>query len=137
MMKLIDDEILKIVPKSELNGLDSKGLGWLVRDRWGGVDFSKAGNVHDGHYYLLSKNIEDFFVLADCYLSRKEEASLWDLRNHLSHKASGINYSNRVFYKNLCIINNHESKTVLGKYLRKPILLAYYLGVKMFGRYFV
>jgi len=108
MMKLIDDEILKLVPKSELNGLGSKGLGWMVRDRWGGVDFSKAGDIHDAHFYCIKKKL-----------------------------AYNIKYANKTFYKNLCIINKEKSKTKLGYFMRKPILFSYYLSVKMFGRYFV
>jgi len=111
-MKLIDESILKIVPKSELNGLGSKGLGWLVRDRWGGVDFSKAGNIHDATYYIIG-----WYNYPDA-----------DKR---------IIKANKVFYQNLCIINEAKSKTRIGRYLRKPILFLYYMGVKIFGRFFV
>jgi len=111
-MKLIDEEILKIVPKSELNGCGSKGLGWLVRDRWGGVDFSKAGDIHDATYFLISEyNYPD---------SKKR-----------------IIKANETFYKNLCIINKEKSKSKLGYFLRKPILFSYYMSVKTFGRWFV
>jgi len=133
-MKLIDDEILKIVPKSELNGLGSKGLGWMVRDRWGGVDFSKAGDIHDSHYYLISS----FYPYAANInlIDRIYPRSISFYRS-LGTKREAINYANKTFYKNLFIINKEKSKTKLGYFMRKPILFSYYLSVKMFGRYFV
>ena len=130
-MKLIDESILKIVPKSELNGLGSKGLGWLVRDRWGGVDFSKAGNIHDGHYWCIKEqgpNVWDLY--------NKLNSKNWEFNRELGHPGE-VHYANKVFYQNLNIINDHDSKTVIGKYMRKPILFLYYMGVKIFGRFFV
>jgi len=118
------------VPKSELNGLGSKGLGWMVRDRWGGVDFSRAGNVHDGHYWCIKKfrpHVLHHRLLNQIYMDVRKFYLALGSRNELQ-------YANKVFYQNLNIINNHESKTVVGKYMRKPILFLYYMGVKIFGR---
>ena len=107
-MKLIDEEILKITPKTEMNGAGPKGWGWLIPDQLGLVNIEKAANIHDAQYYWSAK------MGTKC---RK--------------------YADEIFYTNLRLINKHESPTYLGYLARKPIIWLYYQAVCKFGGYFV
>ena len=110
-MKLIDEEILKITPKTEMNGAGPKGWGWLVPNKIGLLNIEKCCQIHDAGYYWAAKLDQDI-----------EKAR---------------KYADNVFYKNLQLINKHESPTYLGYLARKPIIWLYYQAVCKFGGYFV
>jgi len=41
--------------------------------------------------------------------------------------------SDKVFFKNLLILNKHHSRNKFVEFFRKPLLALYYLGVRAFG----
>jgi hypothetical protein len=134
-MKLIDENILRLVPMAELNGCGPKGFGGWVRDTWGKVSFQKVGSIHDSHFFLISE-IYPAKTIATIKLEiiRKFYPEFW---NALRTKKTAIAYANKVFYKNLKIINKEKSPTRFGYICRKPVIWLYYRAVVNFGRYFV
>jgi len=116
-LKLIDEKILQFVPSSATNGAGPKGFGWLVPDQLGMVNIEKAANIHDAHYYVLS---------------RYKSAAIFNVASIASREGA-----DKIFYKNLKIINKEMSPTWLGYQMRKPIIWAYYQAVKRFGKNFI
>ena len=163
-MKLIDENLTEIVPECEQNGAGPKGFGFLVPDKLGLVNIEKAANIHDCHYYLISRFWPIHYKMpwqAEVFIVRRgkqcdSRRPIWknsELLNFvsqiiqseknqeffkaLSSKKSAIKYANETFYKNLKIINKSKSPTRFGYIMRKPIIWAYYKAVTKFGRYFV
>ena len=101
------------VPDEQINGCGSKGFGRFVRDKWGSVDFRKAGQIHDSEYYWLAK---------------KNNPAV---RNALRKAAD-----DRFLY-NMEILNDKYSKTTFGRYARLPVIYSYYAAVRLFGGFFV
>lgn len=162
-MKLIDEDIIKYVPKCQINGLGPKNFGNLVKDRWGFVNFEKAGNVHDAMYWLISKygnETDKLFryricekckkiikislkmsmtqiICSNCGIPSTGNANLEEqFWLKLNYKDLAIKYANETFYQNLKIINKEKSPTRFGYYMRKPVLWAYYRAVTIFGGQF-
>lgn len=130
-MKLIDENLIDIVPKSEQNGAGPKGWGWLVPDQLVLVNIEKAANIHDCHYHIIKR----FYPITSPVLFLKESnPEFWQA---LESKKTAIKYANETFLKNLNSINKENSPTKLGYYARKPIIYTYYLAVKYFGKRFV
>jgi len=116
-LKLIDEKILEITPSNVTNGAGPKGFGWLVPDQLGMVNIEKAANIHDAHYY---------------FLSLYKSAAIFNVASCSSRQSA-----DKIFYRNLKIINKEKSPTRLGYYMRKPIIWAYYQAVVKFGKHFV
>jgi hypothetical protein len=108
-IKLAFEYVLSLVPKKELNGLGSKGYGWLVPDTLGLLNFTKAGNIHDAMYYMIGNG-----------------TTLFNKR-----------VADETFYLNLKTINKKLSPTKYGYYMRKPVLWLYYKSVCVFGSKFI
>jgi hypothetical protein len=126
-MKLLHEAILSITPKSEMNGCGPKGFGWLVPDKYGRVDFTKAGDIHDACYYWIEM-IEKF-----------KGKPLRDIDSilHQNLVVLGRKYADEVFEKNLRILNKTKSKSKILGYLRVPIIKLYYQTVRGFGGLFL
>ena len=134
-MKLIDENLMKLVPKDAMNSAGPKGWGFLVPDQLGLVNIEKACNVHDSHFFLISQIYPTKDITTtNLEIIRKFYPEFW---NALRTKKTAIAYANKVFYKNLKIINKEKSPTRFGYMMRKPIIWAYYKAVTKFGRYFV
>lgn len=95
------------------NGCGPKGFGWLVPDWWG-ISFEEACNIHDSAYYYYG-------------------AILKTLEYSEKIRLEGKSHADKTMLYNMMLINEHESPTTLGKWLRKPIIYLYYIGVKYFG----
>ena len=133
-MKLIDEGLTQLVPKSEMNGCGPKGMGWAVRDRFWKVNFERAANIHDSHYYLISVM---YPYTANAHLLDRIYDTSIGFHRSLITKKSAIKYSNKVFHKNLQIINKTMSPTTIGYYARMPFVWAYGIGVRFCGKWFV
>jgi len=115
-MKLKGEFYLEGVPKSEINGAGSKGFGRWVRDDWGSVSFHKAGSIHDAEYYWVNKD------------RHRYTSHLFSIRRKQADDR---------FFHNMKILNKADSKTELGYYARMPVIYSYYLGVRLFGGFFI
>lgn len=118
--KLLDEDITKITPKSEMNGAGPKGWGWLIPDQLGLVNIARSANIHDAQYYWIRK------------LNSKDPNKI--PHDKLKYITRGKSYADKIFYKNLKILNKHKSPTFIGFLLRKPILFLYYISVRLFGK---
>lgn len=134
-MKLIDENLIDIVPKFEQNGAGPKGFGFLVPDKLGLVNIEKAANIHDCHYYLISR----FWPMQHTMPWQTEDVQLYNKEfwGSLVTKKTAIKYANETFYQNLKIINKEKSPTRFGYYMRKPFIWMYYKAVTVFGGWFV
>lgn len=133
-IKLVDESLLDLVPKHELNGAGPKGFGWLVPDKLGEVNINKAADIHDAHYYLIK------FVHPLKYPDSIKEAIRKRSKPffyNISNKKEALEYSNKIFKQNMRLINKVKSPTKIGFYLRKPIIWLYSSCVNRFGGYFL
>jgi len=125
---LIDENILRITPSDEVNGCGPKRFGNWVRDKILGLSIKNAGNIHDCHYYWLSK-----MKSKSC-----ESQVLKDFDGYLWKRLGrGKDYADSIFLKNMTIINNNSSSKKFIKKLRLPIIKSYFLAVRFFGIYFL
>jgi hypothetical protein len=139
-MKLLNENLLDVVPASEQNGCGPRFFGWAARDKWGSVNFKKAGDIHDSHYYIVDLFLNgsddetklNFFTE---YLCLYNMEFLWFLSSW--NVDDVVEYSNRVFLYNLNMLNKHESMSLTGYFLRKIVIAFYYSMVKKYGKYYV
>lgn len=126
-MKLLHEDVLSITPKKEMNGCGPKGFGWLVPDKYGKVDFTKAGDIHDACYYWLEM------------ISRFKGKPLREVDSMLHRQLviRGRAYADEVFEKNLRKINKETSESKVLGHLRVPIIELYYHSVRVFGGLFL
>jgi hypothetical protein len=113
-----------------MNGAGPRGFGWLVPDQIGLVNISKAANIHDCHYYFISRHLVG--IDESAYLCIVAPDFL-----HAIRFGDPREYADRIFLKNLNILNKKLSPTKMGYYLRKPIIYSYYLAVRGFGDRFL
>ncbi len=135
-MRLIDEKIILLTPKSEQNGCGPKGFGWLVPDQLGLVNIELAGKIHDSHFHWIARYAGAKRYKKTIIGSYLFQEGLFNFTRSLTAGTS-LKYANKVFYDNLKTINKEKSKTWLGRQIRKPIIYAYYLAVVKFGKNFV
>ena len=128
-MRLFDEEICKLVPKSAMNGAGPKGFGWLVPDQLGLLNIHAAADIHDASYFFLALPYE-----AKRRLIANNNSRCMHLK--IVRKPSKAT-ADRVFYDNLTLMNKCNSKTKFGYGFRKPIIWGYYIAVKIFGSAFI
>ena len=135
-MRLIDEKIILLTPKSEQNGCGPKGFGWLVPDQLGLVNIELAGKIHDSHFHWIDryKGAKRYKkTIIGSYLFQE---GLYSFTKSLT-AGNALKYANKSFYENLKTINKEKSKTWIGRQFRKPIIWAYYQAVVKFGKHFV
>jgi len=135
-MRLIDEEILEITPEEHMNGAGPKGFGWLVPDQLGLVNIEKAANIHDAHFYWITRYYGAKKYKKTIIGSYLFQEGLYSFTKSLT-AGNALKYANKSFYENLKTINKEKSKTWLGRQFRKPIIWAYYQAVVKFGKHFV
>jgi hypothetical protein len=117
-MVLIDQKILKITPTCECNGCGSKRTDLLFPDKFGRVDFTMACNIHDAHYYALTNAV----AMKSLY------ATEWVIWRKLAD--GGREYADKTFKANMIRLNQAHGSIFL-----RPIIEAYWLGVRLFGSF--
>jgi len=136
-MRLIDEKILLITPKCELNGCGPKKFGWMVPDRWWLVDFEMACSIHDAHYYWIKRNYKASGNSSELekISARFESVDMYDALMCLLFDQR--KYADEVFYHNLVLLNKEKSPSWIGMQARKPIIWTYYKAVRAFGHNFL